>query len=77
MISCTKGAAKIAFEHTENRFDLPALAIDVLWKIVLHKFSIVSCDCFGFAILAWSTALRSWDDTLYVQPIATKFVKTL
>jgi hypothetical protein len=73
MISCTKGAAKVSFEHTENRFELPALAIAVLWKIVLLKFSIVSCDCFRFAILSCSTALCSWDGTFC---IALEFLDT-
>ena len=70
VFSGTKSTAKVSFEHTEYRLDLPALAIYVLWKIVLHLLSIVSCHCFGFAVFARATALCGRNNTFDIQPIA-------
>ena len=67
-----QGGAHVSFEHAENGFDLPALAVCVLWKSVLHQLAIPAAHRAGLAIESWAAAIGGWDDSANAEFVTAK-----
>ena len=75
--SCSQGRTHVSFEHAENGFDLPTLAIGFLGESLLHQLAISSAHRAGLAIKSRSPAIRAWDDTANAQFVATETMESL
>ena len=47
--SGAEGGAEVTFEHAEDRFDLPSLAVEVFGEAALHESAVVTVDGVGLA----------------------------
>ena len=60
--SSPQGRAHVAFEHAEDGFDLPSLAIGLLGETLLHQLAIASPHRAGLAVLSGPTAIGGRND---------------
>ena len=70
--SRSQGGTHVSFEHAENGFDLPTLAIRVLWKSVLHQLAIPTAHRAGLAITSRAAAIGSRNDTANAELVPTE-----
>ena len=61
--SRSQGRTHVSFEHAENGFDLPTLAVGAFREVLFHESSVVAGDGLATTIVSRSASVRCRDDT--------------
>ena len=62
-----KCAGEVAFDHGEDRFYLPALAVGLLGEVLVHLFAVAARDGAGKAVFSRAPTACGRDDADEVQ----------
>lgn len=76
MVTGSDSRTHVAFEHAEDGFDLPTLAVGAFREVTFHESSVVAGDGLATAIVSRSASVRCRDDATDTERLTAEPVES-